>query len=88
MDAANVQELRAKAQGIVDRVRQDPEFAAQLQADPRGTLLAAGMPESALLPPDTESDVHGYVDRGVATAETVITIVITTVTTAITDTIR
>ena len=41
-DARNVNELRARAQAVQDRARNDDAFLRQLKSDPEATLQAAG----------------------------------------------
>jgi hypothetical protein len=61
-------QLRQLAGGILQRAQEDDSFANQLRTDPRATLIAAGLPESAVDDFITEmqldSDVSGYMFCG------------------------
>jgi hypothetical protein len=41
-------EVRRKAEEIVDRLKSDPAFRRRVEADPSGALQAAGLPEQLL----------------------------------------
>ena len=62
------EEVRAKAREIVDRMKADASFAAQVDQDPQGTLVAAGLPTQAVEDFTVEAansgEVQGY--RGCA----------------------
>lgn len=66
MTTRRIDEARAIARTVIQRIVQDPVFAGQLRTDPRATLLATGFPEWALDDFVTydlgiEPDVAGYV---------------------------
>lgn len=55
--------IRALARGLAERIRADPAFREQVQADPQ-ILLAEGLPEPALtdlLHSTDLLDVSGYI---------------------------
>ena len=55
--------VRITAQTVAERAKHDPEYQAQLLADPIGTLTSAGVPEDIarqLVESDVEPDVQGY----------------------------
>ena len=55
--------LQARAQEIKDRVAADPEFRQQVEADPVGVLVSAGLPEDAIVVADPKAetdDVSGF----------------------------
>jgi hypothetical protein len=68
MSATYPDEVRAKAREIVDRMKSDASFAAQVDQDPQGTLVAAGLPAQAVEDFSVEAansgEVQGY--RGCA----------------------
>jgi hypothetical protein len=47
-DTPSIDEVRAHAQAIVDRAKEDTEFSDKLKADPEGTLKEAGFREQAI----------------------------------------
>lgn len=60
-ETPNLDEVRAHAQSIVERAKQDTAFADALKSDPEGTLREAGFEEQAI--PDFArefSDVEGH----------------------------
>jgi hypothetical protein len=63
-DKDTLQQLRAQAQAIAERVKSDPEYLEQIKSDPVATLTAAGVPEDVvhnLIEGKTEeADVTGY----------------------------
>lgn len=62
MDDRN--ELRAKAQELVQRLQNDPTFRQQLEDNPIDVLLEAGLPERSILDflreTNIPADVVGY----------------------------
>jgi hypothetical protein len=61
----NGEQLRATAETVVARIEQDPDFAQQIRDDPKGALLAAGVPEARindelLRAIEKTDDVSGY----------------------------
>ena len=44
----NVQQVRAKAKELADRVQSDPAFRGEVESDPNGALTAAGLPAKAV----------------------------------------
>ena len=55
---------RTTARSLAERLRSDPGFRAQVEADPVGVLRAAGLPEEAtdafLQEVGIEGEVQGY----------------------------
>jgi hypothetical protein len=66
--STNSEDIRTKAREIVDRMKADPSFAAQVDQDPQGTLVAAGLPAQAVedftIEAAKSGEVQGY--RGCA----------------------
>lgn len=58
------EQARAKGQELLERLRSDPSFRQHVEADPAGTLGAAGLPAHAtadfLNDVGIQSDVQGY----------------------------
>ena len=48
MSDANIEQVRATAQKLAERVKSDPAFKHQVEKDPLGTLTAAGLPGEAV----------------------------------------
>ena len=44
----NVQQVRAKAKELADRVQSDPAFRSAVESDPNGALTGAGLPARAV----------------------------------------
>ena len=55
---------RSTARELADRLKSDPNFRTQVEADPAGTLTGAGLPEQAvsdfLNDTGIQADVSGY----------------------------
>jgi hypothetical protein len=55
---------RAKARALAERLKSDPSFRTQVEADPAGTLTGAGLPDQAvtdfLTDTGIQADVAGY----------------------------
>lgn len=71
MTAQRTDEARAIARTVIQRVVHNPAYAAHLRADPRATLLNAGLPDWAvddfmIYDLGIEPDVSGYVLEGCA----------------------
>lgn len=71
MTAQRTDEARAIARTVIQRVVQDTAYAAHLRADPRATLLNAGLPEWAvddfmIHDLGLEPEVSGYMLEGCA----------------------
>jgi len=68
MSLTNPEDIRAKAREIVNRMKSDSGFAAQVDQDPKGTLVAAGLPAQAVedftIEAAKSGEVQGY--RGCA----------------------
>jgi hypothetical protein len=62
--STNSEDIRTKAREIVDRMKADPSFAAEVDQDPQGTLVAAGLPAQAVEDFTVEAaksgEVQGY----------------------------
>jgi len=61
----NGEQLRAMAEAIATRIERDPGFAQQIRDDPKGALLAAGVPEAQINDElfraiEKTDDVSGY----------------------------
>lgn len=60
----NVQQVRAKAKELADRVQSDPAFRSAVESDPNGALTAAGLParavEEFVIDVGITPDVAGY----------------------------
>lgn len=65
----SIEQIREKAALIVDRLKTDPTFKAQVEQHPESTLVAAGLPTNAVADFLTDmqkesSEVSGYVVVG------------------------
>ncbi|HEY8285615.1 MAG TPA: hypothetical protein VIJ28_14625 [Chloroflexota bacterium] len=62
MNPQDIQELRAKAETVINRAKSDPAFREQLKADPTATFEAAGIPSDAAqeLAQESDGEVRGY----------------------------
>ncbi|HVC79197.1 MAG TPA: hypothetical protein VNL35_01685 [Chloroflexota bacterium] len=62
MNPQDIQELRAKAETVINRAKSDPAFREQLKADPTATFEAAGIPSDAAqeLAQESGGEVRGY----------------------------
>ena len=60
----DVQQVRAKARELADRVQSDPTFRSQVESDPSGALTGAGLParavEEFVIDVGITPDVSGY----------------------------
>ena len=60
----DVQQVRAKAKELADRVQSDPSFRSSVESDPSGALTAAGLPAKAVeefvIDVGITPDVGGY----------------------------
>ncbi|MGH2410942.1 MAG: hypothetical protein ACRDGS_11325 [Chloroflexota bacterium] len=59
----DIQDLRAKAEKVIDRAKADPAFREQLKADPTAAFEAAGLPSDAAQEVGREAsgaEVQGY----------------------------
>jgi hypothetical protein len=58
------EQARAKGRELAERIAKDPDYRRQVEADPAGTLTAAGLPSQALVDFLSEvgitSEVEGY----------------------------
>lgn len=57
----DIAEIRAKAQSIVERAKDDPTFFERLQTDPKGVLTAEGLSDAEYQMLESESEVAGYI---------------------------
>lgn len=57
----DVEQARTMVMDIAARAQSDPAYKQQLRADPRATLLAAGLPTAAVDEAIPAADVTGYV---------------------------
>jgi hypothetical protein len=64
MSSEDIEQIRIKARALVERTKSDAAFRAQVEADPMGTLTAAGLPADAigsvLQSAGIEAEVAGY----------------------------
>ena len=63
MSDQEMEQVRATARKIAERVKSDPAFKQQVQQDPKGALTAAGLPEKHVgdfLAETQLADVAGY----------------------------
>jgi hypothetical protein len=56
----DLQQIRAKAQKILERVNSDDAFRQKAQADPLGVLAEYGLPQRAI--PDFMRETDGHLD--------------------------
>lgn len=76
-----IEQIRAKANEIVERMHNDAEFQAQVRQEPERTLVAAGLPAEAV--PTflvethlSDADVSGYAASGCVITNCGITFII------------
>ncbi|GCE14649.1 hypothetical protein [Tengunoibacter tsumagoiensis] len=63
MSDQNLDQLRATARQLVERINSDSSFKEKVEKDPKGTLVAEGLPENAVgefLHEANLTDVAGY----------------------------
>lgn len=64
MSSESIEKFRGQAQEILTRLSTDAEFRAQVEKDPEGTLVAAGLPADAvpaiLTEAQIDAEVSGY----------------------------
>ncbi len=77
----DVQQVRAKAKELADRVQNDPSFRSSVESDPSGALTAAGLPAKAveefIIDVGITPDVAGYAARQCTDTCWVITCLVT-----------
>jgi ribosomally synthesized peptide (Cys-rich family) len=78
----SIEQIREKAKEIATRLSADPDFKAQIEHDPEGTLVAAGLPVTAV--PDFLSEVQLADVSGYLVSDCSFTCVITCVTSSCT----
>ena len=63
-DVQHDEEARARSRQVAQRLKDDPSYRQQIEADPYGALSAAGVPETAhidfMRETGVEADVTGY----------------------------